>query len=158
MTYFKIINGDLLTATETYIVHQCNCISTSAKALAESLFNEYLYANTYSKRIRNNITTYSKPSTIDILGNGITQRYIINMYAQYYPGIAKYNNDTKEKRIIWFKECLDHISQIKNIKQESIAMAYNTGCAAAGGDWIIYSKMIEDFANKEQICVTLYRL
>lgn len=158
MAYFKIVDGDLLMATETYIVHQCNCISVNAKALAEFIFEKYPYANTYGKRISKDNSTYSKPGTIDILGNGIANRYIINMYAQYYPAVAKYNNDSKLKRIVWFKECLSYIGQIENIKESSIAMPFNIGCSAAGGDWSVYCKIIEDFANKEQISITLYKL
>ena len=154
MAYFNIINADLLTATETYIAHQCNCISTDAKALAKSLFDKYPYANTYKKRIYKNVQTHTQPGTIDVL-EGHPQ--IINMYAQYYPHIAKYNNDTQEKRIVWFQECLTHISNIENIKHQTIAMPYNIGCGAAGGNWNIYSKMIEDFANDNQIYVTLYK-
>jgi hypothetical protein len=78
------------------------------------------------------------------------------MYAEYYPGISKYNNDTKQHRITWFQECLNQISQINNIA--SIAMPYNIGCGAAGGDWDVYFQMINNFANNYQIHVTLYKL
>jgi hypothetical protein len=152
MTYFKVINQSIFNSTETYIAHQCNCTSVNAKTLAETIFKVYPQADTYSKRLRGIQATYSKPGTIDVVGN------IINMYAQYYPSTAKYSNDSKDKRVIWFKSCLNHIALIPNIKNQSIAMPYNIGCAAAGGDWPTYSKMIEEFANKNQIHVTLYKI
>ena len=37
-------------------------------------------------------------------------------------------------------------------------MPYNIGCGAAGGDWQIYYKMIENFANDNQIYMTLYKI
>ena len=156
MEYVKTVNGDLLDATETYIAHQCNCISTNAKTLAELIFNKYPDSNSYSKRINGMKSTYGKPGTIEIFGN--TGPYIINMYAQYYPAKSKYPNDSMNKRIEWFKECLNHISQIKNTHTHTIAMPYNIGCGAAGGDWNIYYKILTDFANKEKIHITLYKL
>lgn len=152
MTYFKVINQNIFNSTETYIAHQCNCTSVNAKTLAETIFKVHPQADTYCKRQKGIQTTYSKPGTIDVLGN------IINMYAQYYPSTAKYSNDSKEKRVMWFKSCLNQIAQIENIKNKSIAMPYNIGCAAAGGDWSVYFKLIKDFANENQIYVTLYKI
>ena len=156
MEYIKIINGDLLDASDSYIAHQCNCISTNAKTLAELIFNKYPYSNSYSKRINGLKSTYGNPGTIEIFGN--TEPYIINMYAQYYPTKSKYPNDSVNKRIEWFKECLTYISKIENIQTKTIAMPYNIGCGAAGGDWNVYYKILTDFANKEKIHITLYKL
>ena len=158
MNYLKTINGDLLNATEDFVAHQCNCMSTNAKTLAQQLFIKYPYANTYKNRIKGNKNTYNIPGTMEIFGNGIDKRFIINIYSQYYPSIAKYNNDTTNKRLEWFVNCLNEITKINDIQNKTIAMPYNIGCGAAGGDWNIYHKIIEDFANKEKINITLYKL
>ena len=58
------------------------------------------------------------------------------MYAQIYPGLPKYNNDSVNKRQMWFNECLKKISVIKDIKgfkEKQIVMPYNIGCGLAGG-------------------------
>jgi len=158
MEYIKIINGDLLDAKEDYIVHQCNCISTNAQALAKQIFGRYDYANSYKNRINNDKSTYTQPGTIEIYGNGNDQRYVINMYAQYYPAKAKYDNDTLAKRFQWFQQCLNDISKIDNIKNKTLAFPFNIGCGAAGGDWNIYYNAIQTFANKQKINITLYKL
>jgi len=160
MSYVKIVNGNLLDANEDYLVHQCNCISTHAKALAEQIFNKFDYANIYKNRINGDKNTYSVPGTIEILGNELDQRYIINIYSQYYPALAKYNNDNAQKRIKWFKECLHKISEIENIinDNKTIAMPFNIGCGAAGGDWATYYDLINNFAEQNKIYVTLYKL
>lgn len=155
MLKIKIINGDALQATEEYLAHQCNCVTNASKHMAKSMFDKYPYANTYVKRSRDK-STYNTPGTIEVLGNGTNQRYIINMYSQYYPSTAKYNNDSTNLRIQWFQQCLKHISLIPNIK--NIAMPYNIGCGSAGGDWNVYFKMISDFAEKYNIDVVLYKL
>jgi len=141
MNYINIIEGDLLNATG-YIVHQCNCVSTNAQGIAKFIFDKYPYSNTY-----NNIKRI--PGTISINQN------IINMYAQYYPQKPKYDNDTTEKRIEWFKLCLNEITKY-DIRE--LSMPYNIGCGLAGGDWNTYFNIISDFANHNQIYITLYKL
>ena len=80
------------------------------------------------------------------------------MYSQYYPALPKYNNDTNEKRIGWFENCLHEISKIDDIQNKTISMPFRIGCGVAGGDWTIYYNLICEFANKEKIHITLYRL
>lgn len=106
-----IIQGNLLNAKEEYIAHQCNCVSTDAKALAKDIFEKFPSANTYHlTRIPGTISFHDR---------------IINMYAQYYPTFAKYNNDNSSKRQAWFIQCLDEIAKYDI---NNIAMPYNIGC------------------------------
>ena len=147
MAFISVVNGNLLDAIEDYIVHQCNCVSINPIGLALVLFNKYPDANTY---ITKHITTKSIPGTIDVIGN------VINMYAQYYPTVPKYSNDSAKKRIDWFKDCLDQIALIDNVN--SVAMPYNIGCGLAGGNWSVYYNMLEVFTNKHQIKITLYKI
>lgn len=152
--YVKIVNDNILNSKEHFIAHQCNCTSTNAQTLAKQIFEKYPLANSYKNRIKNDKSTYSEPGSIEIYDN------IINMYAQVYPSTAKYNNDLPEMRIRWFEECLDKISKIEKLlitKNKTIAMPYNIGCGAAGGDWNIYYKIINDFADKHNIYITFYK-
>lgn len=146
--YVQVINGNLLDAKEKYLLHQCNCVSTNARGIAEQIFYQFPYANTYVDNNR-------KPNTIDIKGNGTSQRYIINMYSQYYPGGPQYQ-DTTNIRVEWFRQCLDRITQIPQL--ESIAMPYNIGCGLARGDWSTYYSIICQFADKVRVPVILYKI
>jgi O-acetyl-ADP-ribose deacetylase (regulator of RNase III) len=145
--------GNLLDAPEQYIAHQCNAMSKGAAGLARALFNRFSYADTYSKRIVPN-----QPGTIQVLGNGTSERLIINMYAQYYPGNPVPGNwDDKIARERYFKDCLDAIAKLPDLK--SIAFPFGIGCGLAGGNWENYSKMLEDFAAIiPDVKVVLYRL
>lgn len=157
MIYLTQINGDLLEATEDYIVHQCNCVTNHSKHLAKSVFDAFPHANTYKTRSKDK-NTHHTPGTIDIMGDGINKRFIINAYAQYYPSKSKYTNDNPKNRLQWFNECLQKISQIKDIKKKTVAFPFNIGCGSAGGNWDEYYEIIQDFANKEKIYITLYKL
>jgi O-acetyl-ADP-ribose deacetylase (regulator of RNase III) len=133
--------GDLLTTPEKYIVHQCNCVSKGAAGLAKKIFTAFPYADCYSDR-----DTPSEMGTISICGNGLDQRFVINLFGQYSPGLACYFGDTSENRKEAFQKALDSIAKIPDL--ESIAFPYGIGCGLAGGDWKKYEVMIIDFAEK----------
>ena len=59
--YLNRIRGDLLLGQDTYIVHQANCVTSTAAGIARQIFNSYPYANTYKHRTKAN-----EPGTIGI--------------------------------------------------------------------------------------------
>lgn len=143
----KIKDISILKADETYIMHQCNCITTEAQGLAKDLFKLYPYANTYIKR-----KTPSIAGTIDIMKDINCDKVIINAYAQYYPGRPK-PYESKYQRLCWFKSCLDKIKECDDILE--VAIPYNIGCGLAGGDSTSYLKELEEL-NKYKTIV-LYK-
>jgi len=155
---FEIIKGDLLESDCKYIAHQCNCISKNSAGIAKDIFNKFPYANTYSDR-----GEPDNPGTIKIVGDGQEQRYIINMYAQYYPGKSKYP-DAKLDGILtreqYFYKCLGKIAKIPDL--ESIGFPWMIGCGIAGGDWAWYLGQINIFTNyiekKQNAKVIIYHL
>lgn len=153
----EIVHGNLLDAKEKYIAQQCNCISKKAAHLAFDVFKRFPYADIYSTR-----PNTDKPGTIVIKGDGDSQRYVINMLGQYYPGSPKYPNsalDGSKIRENYFYKCLLEIAKIKNL--ESIAFPYKIGCGAAGGDWKHYFANLNNFekyVSKQGTKVVLYCL
>lgn len=140
----EIITGNLLNSDAKYIAHQANCLSSNAAHLAAAVFSKFPYADIYSER-----TIPDKPGEIKICGNGKDQRYIINLFGQYYPGRPKYPDSSKDghkAREKYFKSCLEKISQVENL--ESIAFPFGIGCGAAGGNWENYKDMIDNFADQ----------
>jgi len=142
------IKGDITELDDVkYICHQCNCVSTGKSAgLAKFIFDKFPYANTYRKRDPENARTRSKPGTIEIMGDGSKfKRYVINLYAQYYPGLPQYETDSVTKREEWMKQCLAQIYNMRD-KLESIAFPKKIGCAIAGGNWDHYYGFIKKLA------------
>ena len=136
------VDGDLLDHDAMCIAHQCNCVSEGASGIAGAIFDKFPYSDVYSDR-----TEPSKPGTIKICGNwGQPDRYVINMFSQYYPGTGNPDNDNKIHRIKWFAECLVKIGKIEGCK--SVAFPYLIGCGLAGGDWVVYERVLERFAAK----------
>jgi len=142
-----------MDATETYICHQCNCLTNRSKHLASTVFKKFPYADVYTKR-----QEPSLPGTIEIRGDKTKdQRSVIAMFAQYYPGKAKYptsKKDGTQARLDYFKSCLE---KMKNLKG-SFAFPAGIGCGAAGGDWENYYATIISFSEKYSKKVTIYSL
>lgn len=154
----KIITGDLLNATEKYILHQTNCVSNDGSAgIAKLIFDKYPYANCYLDR-----TNFSKPGTIDVRGDGLDQRYIINLHGQVYPGRAKYPLSTLDGLSVrekYFHSGLLRVAKIDNL--ESIALPWKVGCGIANGDWNHYLVTLTNFATyveeQQGAMVRIYR-
>jgi O-acetyl-ADP-ribose deacetylase (regulator of RNase III) len=155
----EIITGDLLDATEKYILHQTNCLSDSdAAGVARLIFNKYPHSDCYSDRVTN-----SKPGTIDVRGDGLNQRYVINLHGQYYPGGVGGNSDSELDgtfaRQKYFYLGLLRVAKIENL--ESIAMPYKVGCGIAGGNWEYYLGVLKNFAkyvgDTQGASVVIYR-
>jgi O-acetyl-ADP-ribose deacetylase (regulator of RNase III) len=143
----KHLSGNLLTAQETYIVHQCNCVTTTGKGLAQHIFNQFPDANVYR-----NSTQLRKPGNIEIRGK------VVAMYAQNKPGKVS-TQETSQQRHIWFQQCLQKLGDIM-LKEHvtDVAFPYGIGCGLAGGNWSIYSRMIQDFAEEYNLQVSIYHL
>lgn len=138
------IDGDITESDAQYIAHQCNCKSNGqAAGLAFTMFEKFPWSECYKSK-KPNIT----PGTIDIRGNGKDQRFVINMYGQFYPGgmTISPNNvlDGQVVRQLYFEHCL---GQIYNHKEniQSIAFPAQIGCGLAGGNWMNYKNMIKRF-------------
>lgn len=152
----EIVTGDLLNSKEKYIAHQCNCLTQNSAGMAKAIFDKFPYANTYATR-----TVADMLGTIKILGNGEDQRYVVNMFAQYYPGKPKYPNSSKDGTLIrehYFHRCLLRVAEIPNL--ESIAFPWKIGCNLGGGIWEHYLGTLTNFANYVEgkgVRVLIYR-
>ena len=151
-----VVNGDLLNSNEQYIVHQCNCVTTTAAYLAHAIFEKFPYSDVYSARVTNDT-----PGNILIRGDGKDQRYIIALFGQYFPGFPKYADSSKDgvkARQKYFHQGLLKIAKIPSL--QSVAFPYGIGCGAAGGNWDIYSRIIMNFANylNDKVEVYIYHL
>jgi len=167
----KVIKGDLFDTDAKYLCHQCNCVTSRSAHLAYDVFKRYPYADVYSSRketiIKNAISEpeviWSKdvPGDILIRGNGKDQRYVVALLGQYYPGFPRYSNSTLDGSVArqkHFHQALWKLAQVEDL--DSVAFPWQIGCGAAGGDWDVYFKMINNFADyvEDKADVSVYCL
>lgn len=151
-----IINGSLLTSGARHIAHQTNCVTQTAARLAKDVFECFPHADVYKDRV-----IYDEPGTIQVMGNGESERFVINMYAQFYPGRPRYADGAKDgyyARRKYFFSCLKEISALQDLEQ--IAFPWGIGCGAAGGEWAFYHALLDKFAEhmKYRAEILIYRI
>jgi len=135
------VQGDLLDSKATFLVHQTNCITNDPKGLSAQVFLKFPYANVYRLRMM-----HSTPGSLDLRGNGLTQRYVVNLMGQKYPGDIK-PYESGEMREQWFESALSKLQVwVRKIPFSSVAVPYKIGCGLAGGDWDKYTAMLKRFA------------
>jgi len=180
------IEGDLLNAGEPVIVQQLNCLCVRGHGLSASIAKKFPYADVYGARralgkrnlaipedqgIPGTISvSYPDTSRTDNSVNGHNP-IVIGLYGQYdygkpaVTGGKKYNKrtslaqDNYELRTQWFAEALENL-QIWLIDHQisAIAFPYGIGCGLAGGDWQIYSKLLNKFSEQVPCKVLIYKL
>lgn len=156
----EIVTGSIFDAKEKYLLHQCNCVTKKAAHLSKDVFSKYAWADVYARRYAENLI--DTPGKIIVRGNGLDQRYVINLLGQYYPGKPKFPTsalDGTKVREKYFHECLLRVAKIQDL--ESVAFPWRIGCGAAGGDWEHYLAIITNFANyidmTQKANVVIYR-
>lgn len=138
--------GDILRAVEPFLLHQCNCMSKSARGVAKSLFQRYPAANTYTTGYKRVFGTASFHPT------GENTPTIINAYAQRTPGKFKSLADLEERKHTLEKILLSLPHHVKDI-----AIPWRIGCGLAGGDWNEYFAMLTRCAEIRQLRLVLYK-
>ncbi len=162
--------GDLLNATEDYIVQQCCCTACRPHGLSQSIAKQFKHGNVYALRKpiapgKNTARPEDRPvpGTAIILGDGQTGRYIACLFAQYAMGKpGKYESfgvpDTEEDRLQYFQQALEDLSS-KIPETSSLAFPCRIGCGLAGGNWARYRKILENWSqNHPNYTITLYSL
>lgn len=157
-------SGDLLTAKEEYVVHQCNCVTIRPAGLAAAITSKFPYAAPYanrrpdpSHRSRCLPADMAKPGTIQVWRSPSPETpHFIGLYAQEGPGNSS-GEDSRSAREGWFRQCLELVAEVDGLK--SIALPWQIGCGLAGGDWEVYQKIIKEWAEKhEDIQIVIYKL
>jgi len=159
----KLVIGDVLESKETWLVHQCNCVTRKGKGLSEAVFKKYPYANVYKNR-----EDPSRPGLTLFRGkmrNG--ERLVANLMSQFHPGKASNRKtpdrklDTEVQRLVWFTKCLSQIAAKADKYfhlERSVAVPFGIGCGLAGGDWMEYQRALKKFSEEHGFMVVVYKL
>jgi len=168
----EVIQGDLLTSDRDYIVHQCNCVTTSGAGLAAQIIRRFPYANPYGRRRSGRYRSIAQtcdfdvPGTISVLSSP-GHPHVVNLFAQWerskplrYDTPCPYGKDSEVQRKKWFSDCLNqfamYLMEGDLSKKVTIAFPYGIGCGMAGGKWDDYRFILNAFANKVHKIATVY--
>ena len=152
----KIVQGDLLQATENIICHQVNCQGVMNSGVAKSIREAFPEAyESYIKMVNHYRNSGLKQK--DLLGriNGAVvgeNKWVANMFGQLTYGYdgKQYTNTTA------LFNCFKDIRGIAERNELSVAMPYMIGCYRGGADWKeVEELLLIAFKGYE---VTLYKL
>lgn len=153
----KIVNGNILNASEDIICHQVNCQGVMGSGLAKQIRSKYPEVfdqyKEYCKYIQ-----YPK----QLLGKALPVKcwdgkIVFNLFGQLY-----YGKDGKQYTDYdALRECFKNIKrsvlfETGDLYHKTIAIPFQIGCGLAGGSWNIVYNIIEDvFIDYD---VTIYKL
>jgi len=150
----KIVEGDLLDATEDIIGHQVNCRAKMSAGIAKQIKNR---CPRVFALYQMECELADKPSSL--LGKCQVVMYdtegdakgVANLFAQDRYGTDKQYTDYDALEM--------SLHRLKNYAKPfgfSVALPENLGCGLAGGSWSEVYKIIDDVFNDYE--VALYRL
>ena len=148
----KIVEGNILNATEDIICQQVNCIGVIGAGLAKQIITKYPEVYKSYKQFCKGVKDGDNRNLLGTIQTIQTNdgKVISNLFSQY-----GYGRDQPYTNYMALKYCLESILKIAIKFNNSIAIPYNIGCGLGGGDWTIIYKIIDEvFINYE---VTIYR-
>ncbi len=102
-------DGNILSSTDKYILYQADCTSTVPDKFLNSLFNKYKYADIYTCRKKSDI-----PGTVITIGSKtLVCALLCAIYPDNISSESKNTPDNQFLRIVWFRECLDKLKDVK---------------------------------------------
>lgn len=140
----KTVNGDLLDAKETYLVHQVNCVGAMGRGLALAIRTKY------PDVFRRYEQYCAEHRARDLLGKVLLipthdGKVICNVFGQNGYGTARQQTDYAA-----LSKALTNLAKIVP-HNEPIAFPYGMGCGLGGGSWSIVEKMIREIFNHHMV-------
>lgn len=130
----QIIDGDLLEITDGYILHQVNCVAATgglAGALKrkwpEAFIKYHMACNAYMKTPEILLGHYA-------IGPIWNDQSLVHIFGQLYPG---QNTDYSAADMAL------NMFNTDRIKGVPVYAPYGMGCGLGGGNWDVFSKIIE---------------
>lgn len=145
----RIENGDLLKASETYIVHQVNSYGKMGRGVALQIRNKYPDVFRRYEEYCAEHRTKELPGKVLLIPTE-DGKVICNLFGQENYGYGKKFTDYAA-----LSKALTNLARIVPT-DEAIAMPYLIGCGNGGGDWSIVKGLIDDIFKKHT--VVLYRV
>ncbi|TCJ01149.1 macro domain-containing protein [Cytobacillus praedii] len=146
----KIVEGDILQATESIIGHQVNCQGVMGAGLAKQIRVMYPIVFNGYKNYCNNRHPYDLLGEVQLIQVS-NEKYIANIFAQLNYGRKKLIYTDYES----LSKGMNYLKDLARKYDKSITLPYGIGCGLAGGDWNVVHKLIQEVFEDYE--VTLYK-
>lgn len=131
----KIIEGDLLEIEEGIITHQCNCRGVMGTGIALKIakrwpivLGEYREDFTKGRLVLGNIHTVKVADEL----------YIVNLLGQ-----DRYGRESRKTDYNAVAQAFGSLHKLSVTLNKRVYIPYLMGCVNAGGNWEVYSKIVD---------------
>lgn len=174
----QTVKGNLLTFDADVIVQQCNCVTRNSHGLSKAIEAQFPFVDIYRRRAGqgNKTTTPDKPGNCLLFSEEKDDLHLPSStavddtrltpivacllgqwgpgkpyaWSKFYDPPPQGDKDDASQRLKWFKMALNDLSsklEDKDIK--TVAFPSKIGCGLAGGDWDVYSEVLEKWSNRQ---------
>lgn len=149
----KIVEGNLLNATEDIIGHQVNCKGVMGSGVALQIRNKYpeayqQYQFFYHTFCKNPEKMLGMCQLVEITD---TNKYVANLYGQLDYGRGKQQTNTN-----MLKTALIKLKNKAKDKSLSVALPYKIGSDRGGADWTEVSTIIDEVFSDYEVILYKY--
>ena len=152
----KIVEGNILEATEDIICHQVNCMGVMGGGLAYQIKEKYPYVYANYRHICKEYLSENHSLLGEVIFGVFTHdnKIIANLCGQSNYGTHIQQTDyaalAKALKIVY--KAVNNTNS--SLNGYSVAIPYNLGCGLGGGDWnVVYDMINRIFENYD---VTIY--
>lgn len=142
------LNESILGLTRGYLAHQVNCLGIMGGGIAKNI--RELFPKVYDEyRVlcKAHLSNREKLLGHCQIVNVSKDLYVVNLFGQF--NINDANCDTDYVAV---QQALESFKQKRKRMDISVYFPYKIGCGLAGGDWKIYSELLERYFPDENIC------
>lgn len=150
----KVVEGNILDASEDIIVHQVNCLGVMGAGLAKQIAERYPIVK---EKYLEYCNKYIRESLLGELHLVDTKegKLVANVFGQM--GIKKNSLDKKVYTDFEaLKLGLERVRNFAEVQSMSVAIPTHIGCGLAGGDWDEIKPMIENVFKGSGVDVKFY--
>jgi len=147
--------GDIFEAPVDIIIHQTNCFNTMGTGIAKEIKKRYPRAAQVDRLTEKG--DYKKLGLFTVaMPDAKQDRYIINLYGQFFYGRNKCYTDYKalKRGFENVRSWLESMEMIDAV----VGIPFGIGCGNAGGDWKTVKEIIFDVFNKSKIQVLICQI
>lgn len=143
----RVVDGDLLDVTEGLIGHQVNCRGVMGAGVARVIAKRYPDVEAvYRAHCRAAAPTPSGLLGTTLLAQATDRLVVANVFGQLDAGRGLQTD------YVAVRDALDDLSRWWGDREHpTLHVPYMMGCGLAGGDWAVYSELLDHYWPAEVV-------
>jgi O-acetyl-ADP-ribose deacetylase (regulator of RNase III) len=139
----KVVDGDLLDITDGLIAHQVNCRGVMGAGVARVIAKRYpdveaMYRQVCAKHVTQELLGTCLVVTATNSGAPTDNLWVANVFGQLNTGRGLQTSYTAVANAV------EQLADVADFLPDELHVPYMMGCGLAGGDWDVYSTLLDE--------------